>query len=85
LQEAIRGTKKAHLEAVELRGVVMSAAAEAARTTCLAKSNFSKTFGKRKVDEYLADDDYWDAEISGQLRAGSREAAMILLAARGKS
>jgi hypothetical protein len=78
------GTTKAHLEAAELRGVVMAAAAEATRTTCLAKANISKTFGKRKVDEYLADDDYWDAEFSGHLRSGSREAAMVLLATRGR-
>lgn len=77
------GTTKAHLEAAELRGMVMAAAAEATRTTCLAKANISKTFGKRKVDEYLADDDYWDAEFFGKLRSGSREAAMIMLAARG--
>jgi len=79
------GTTKAHLEAAELRGVVMAAAAaESTRTTCLAKATISKTFGKRKVDEYLADEDYWDAEFSGKLRSGSREAAMIMLAARGR-
>ncbi len=81
---SLGGTSKAHLEAAELRGVVMAAAAEAAKTTCLAKASISRTFGKRKVDEYLADNDYWEAEVSGKLRVGSREAAMIMLAARGK-
>jgi len=80
---SLGGTKKSHLEAAELRGVIMSAAAEATQTMCLAKSKISKTFGKRKVDEYIADEGFWDAEFSGRLRAGSREAAMILLAARG--
>ena len=78
------GTTKAHLEAAELRGVVMAAAAEAPLTTCLAKAGISKTFGKRKVDEYLADKNFWDTEFSGNLRSTSREAGMILLAARGK-
>ncbi len=49
------------------------------------KAHISKTFGDRKVDEYLKDDDFWSKQISsGQLRIGSREAAMVLLAARKK-
>jgi hypothetical protein len=76
------GMGKAHLEAAELRGVVMCAAASSAQTQCLAKGHISRTFGKRKVDEYVADRGFWNDNILGNLRAGSREAAMLLLAAR---
>ncbi|HEY8094563.1 MAG TPA: hypothetical protein VIE65_00520 [Methylobacter sp.] len=79
---SLGGTKKAHLEAAELRGVVMAASASITDTICLAKGNISKTFGARKVDEYLSDDAFWEAEISGSIRSLGREAAMLLLAAR---
>jgi hypothetical protein len=75
---------KAHLDAAELRGVVMCAAAAGCETQCLAKGHISRTFGERKVDEYVADKGFWEGNVVGQLRAGSREAAMILLAARGE-
>ena len=77
------GTKKAHLEAAELRGVVISASATVAKTETTAKASISRTFGKRKVDDYLADNNFWAGEVVGKtLRSGSREAAMVLLAAR---
>jgi len=80
------GTKKAHLEAAELRGVVMCAAASSTDTELLAKGHMSRTFGSRKVDEYVKDSKFWSAEVSGEkLRIGSREAALLLLAARGSS
>jgi len=73
----------AHLEAAELRGVVLSAAASVAKTVALAKANVSRTFGERKADEYIADASFWGAEVTGaNLRGGSREAAFMLLAAR---
>jgi len=78
------GMGKSHLLAAELRGVVMAAAAGVTDTMCIAKGNISRTFGERKVDEYLKDESFWAAEISGRLRALSREAAMLLLAARDK-
>ena len=77
------GMGKTNLDAAELRGAIMCAAAAASETQCLAKGHISRTFGKRKVDEYVADKAFWDSEILGNLRVGSREAAMILLAARG--
>jgi hypothetical protein len=77
------GTTKAHLEAAELRGVVISASATVADTQMMAKATISRTFGKRKVDDYIADNNFWTREIIGiALRIGSREAAMVLLAAR---
>jgi hypothetical protein len=73
----------AHLESAELRGVVISAAATVAATRLLTKAHISRTFGSRKVDEYIGDDSFWATEISGSpLRIGSREAAMVLLASR---
>jgi hypothetical protein len=51
---------------------------------CLAKNLVSRKFGERKVDEYIKDVVFWDTNMTGDLRAGSREAAMMLLAARGK-
>jgi hypothetical protein len=78
-----RGIKKGHLEACELRGVVMSALAGVTTTECRSKAHVSRTYGKRKADEYLADDDFWAAKVTGNnLRSGSREAALVILAAR---
>ncbi len=73
----------AHLEAAELRGVVIAACATTAATDTVAKATISRTFGKRRVDDYIADDDFWTKEVGGiALRRGSWEAAMVLLAAR---
>jgi hypothetical protein len=78
------GTKLAHLHAAELRGVVTAALAGMTSTTCRAKGHLSKTFGKRKVDEYVQDDAFWAKEAKGQLRKGSREAALVVLAERDR-
>ncbi len=79
------GMKKAHLEAAELRGVVMSAAASVTAVAVVAKAHISKTFGSRKVDDYLFDEAFWTTKVAGgALRAGSREAALLLLAHRKK-
>jgi hypothetical protein len=78
-----RSVRLGHLASAELRGVVMCAAAASA-VQCLAKNFISRRFGSRKVDEYVKDTVFWDANVVGNLRAGSREAAMMLLAARGK-
>jgi hypothetical protein len=78
------GAGRSHLLAAELRGVVMGAAGAACKTDCLAKALISRTFGERKVDEYLHDDGFWASNILGKLKIGSREAAMMLVAARGK-
>jgi hypothetical protein len=77
------GTTLAHLGAAELRGVVACAAAEVVDVKLIAKGHMSRTFGERKVDEYVKDDAFWAGEVIGKkLRLGSREAAMVLLAAR---
>lgn len=79
-----QAARRAMLEAAELRGVVMCAASETV-VVPLSKAVISRTFGKRKVDEYVKDDEYWLSAISGApLRAGSREAAFLLIAARSQ-
>jgi hypothetical protein len=76
-----KGVKLAHLEAAELRGVVQAAAAASSGVEVRTprKANLSRTFGDRKVDEYLADDAYWLKAVEGGLRKGSREAALLVL------
>ena len=80
------GTGMAHIHAAELRGVVMCALSLVENAECATKAQTSRTFGERKVDEYLRDDNFWSNEIAAttRLRAGSREAALLLLAARDK-
>jgi hypothetical protein len=69
------------LESAELRGVVAAAAvAGGATVTFAAKAQLSKSFGERKVDEYLKDEKFWSAEITGPLKRGSREAAFVVVA-----
>jgi len=71
------------LQSAELRGAVMAALGRIVSIDCKSKAAISKTFGERNVDEYVKDNDFWKKEITGvDLRVGSREAVMILLAAR---
>lgn len=76
------GTKKGHLEACELRGVVCAAAAAQSKVVTLTKSSLSRNFGTRKADEYVKDDAYWADALDGAVRKGSREAALFVLAAQ---
>jgi hypothetical protein len=76
--------KLAVLESAEVRGVVIAAAASATHVTCLQKAVISRTYGERKVDEYLKDDAFWNVQATGEkLKKTSREAAMLILATRG--
>lgn len=78
------GMKISHLEAAELRGVVIAAAGTGAKVHIVSSAQISKTFGKKKFDEYVKDNDFWKANVSGtKLRAGSRSAALLMIAARG--
>jgi hypothetical protein len=73
------------LTSAELRGVVIAAAASVCEVRVLSKAAISKTYGERKVDEYLQDDGFWDGQTQGgRLRKTSREAAMLLIAARNR-
>jgi len=71
------------LESAEVRGVIIAAGASACSLSQLKKSVVSRTYGERKVDEYVADDSFWDEHTTGgKLRKGSREVTMLLIAAR---
>jgi hypothetical protein len=77
---SLKGTKKGHLQAAELRGVVLASAASATSAREVLMENMSKNYGSRKADEYLADDGFWTNHTTGaDLRKGSREATFILL------
>ena len=80
----LRGAPKlALLHAAELRGVTMSALASVCETKSVARAAISRKFGARNVDEYLKDNGFWTDEANGiDLRAGSREAAMQIIASR---
>ena len=76
---SLGGTKKAHLEAAELRGVTLVSAASVCDVRCVSKGLTSRTFGDRKVDEYLKDDAFWNGHGLGQLKKGMREAALMVI------
>ncbi len=80
------GGKLANLESAKLRGVAICALREGGRPVIVeTKAHISKTFGDRKADEYIQDDKFWTENTVGQdLRGGSREAALLLLAVRGE-
>jgi precorrin-6B methylase 2 len=79
---SLAGMKKAHLEAAELRGVIIAAATVNAKVHIAQSADISRNFGKRKFDDYLKDKDFWAAKICGaNLRAGSRAAALLMVAA----
>lgn len=79
-----RGMGQAHLDSAEVRGVVIAAARSVCPVRAVRKASVSKTFGTRKVDAYIKDDDFWAEKVEGvNLRAGSREAALMLIADRG--
>lgn len=81
-----RGMTQAHLDSAEVRGIIIAAARSICPVRSLKKGAISKTFGTKKVDEYVKDNDFWRRSVEGvSLRAGSREAAMMLLADRNAS
>lgn len=80
---SLGGVKKAHLQSAELRGVAIAALASACEVVQISKANISRNFGDRNADEYLKDDKFWRDNLSGEIiRAGSREAALLILASR---
>lgn len=81
-----RGGGLAMLHSAEVRGVIIAATATAADVTIVQKSVVSRTYGKGKVDDYLANDQFWmEHTKGGNLRKTSREAAMYLVATRKKA
>lgn len=72
------------LRSAEARGVVIAAAASTGKDVAmLTKAGISKTYGNKKVDEYVKDDAFWKAHTQGaSLRKASREGALLILAQR---
>lgn len=80
---SLSGVKLAILESAEVRGVVIAAAASKTKVQILSKAMISRTYGDRKVDEYLKDDSFWNQKFTGaKLKIASREAAMLIIASR---
>lgn len=79
-----KGTAKLGLlQSAEVRGVIIAAAGSICMVKQLTKSVVSRTYGDRKVDEYVADDSFWDEQTTGgNIRKMSREVVMLLIAAR---
>lgn len=71
------------LHTAEVRGVLIAAAASVCRVVQVQKGTVSRTYGERKVDEYIEADDFWEEHTVGEpLRKGSREVAMLVIASR---
>ncbi|MBA0250496.1 hypothetical protein CR156_14940 [Stenotrophomonas lactitubi] len=72
------------LRSAETRGVVIAAAASTNKNVAiLSKAGISKTYGDRKVDEYISDENFWKTHTQGApLRKASREGAVLILAQR---
>jgi hypothetical protein len=77
---SLGGMSLKHLESAELRGLLIGAAASKTSVSTVAKAHITRTFGDRKVDEYLKDDEFWKELAGKALRSGSREAGLLLLA-----
>jgi len=82
------GMGMAHLEGAEVRGVVAAAAAAVPSVTAVKmvpQAQISKHYGSRKVEEYVRDNKFWaEKTTGGNLRAGSRVGAMLLIAEHEK-
>lgn len=73
----------AHLKSAELRGVVtVASVGGGASTTLIQKGTVSRTFGDRKVDDYVKDETFWSKQVVGDLTKGRREAALLVLSQR---
>lgn len=76
---SIGGTKLAHLEAAELRGVALATSAAVCEVKCISKAATSRNFGTRGVDDYLKDDGFWTGLGLSTLKKGRREAAFAAI------
>ena len=82
---ASKNTSLSHLFAAELRGVVIAASSSVlSDVRTIKKAVISRTFGERKVDDYISDNSFWELSLEGNLRKGSREAALVVIAAKGR-
>lgn len=69
-----------HLHSAELRGVICVASKIAnANVYVIQKAVVSRTFGSRKVDDYVSDDEFWEQSLVGDVAKSRREAALIVM------
>lgn len=81
-----KGLGMAMLKSAELRGVIMAAASCAGKVATVSKAVVTRTYGKRSVNEYIDDDDFWTEQTdSDDLKKWAREPAMYLVALRNKA
>lgn len=68
------------LRSAEIRGVVKAAIGLASiPCTCIAGGTISRTYGERKVSEYLKDDTFWAGKLDKALPKKYREPAMLII------
>jgi hypothetical protein len=72
------------LSSAELRGVAIAACASVCPVKLVLKGAVSRSFGGRKVDEYVADDSFWRDIGLIDLKKGKREAAFVVISQFGK-
>jgi len=69
-----------HLKSAELRGVVAAATiAGGASTKLIQKATISRTFGDRRADDYISDDEFWEERLAAPISKGRRECALLAL------
>jgi hypothetical protein len=69
-----------HLEAAEMRGMVLYLASSITQVTAINPTVLSKTFGKRKPKEYLKDDAYWNDRNLAVLEKQYRDPCLLIIA-----
>lgn len=77
------GFSLAHLQTAELRGIAIATVKNLGCDLFLIpKSTLSQRYGSRKADEYIKDDQFWNNKLDREIRKGSREAALLVVAAK---
>jgi hypothetical protein len=72
--------KLGHLEAAELRGMVFFVATGSARVTAINPTALARTFGNRKPQEYIKNDDYWKDRNLAELEKRYRDPCLLIIA-----
>lgn len=81
--DVFRSMTKSHLEAAELRGVILAAIAAHGPMFSLVPSEVEKMLDQGKLHDVIDDDAFWRSAATGAaVRKRSREAAALLVAAQ---
>jgi hypothetical protein len=73
------GTSGGLLNGAELRGVAIAACASVCDVKLVRKGVVSRAYGERKVDQYIADNSFWETRGLASLQKGKREAAFLVI------